>query len=201
MKTPDSNKKEKKDKDGKKETTAPLSKDASSNPGFSIAAVAKKTGSSLNVAIKCINGDPNRAANNTIRGDLNYYNSREIVPVPSSIAVYLPDGSNIDVNYIFPWAPNQSDPLRLGGGIVKGTLSEGSQRVMGTKDPLQAPFVKTEWINGTAWVESVFLDVPAGATYYEGDVIFGLGIVDPATGRLAVTPFTLREGDCLDVIA
>ena len=72
---------------------------------------------------------------------------------------------------------------------------------MGSTDPLQAPFVKTEWINGTAWGVAVFLNVPAGVSYYEGDVIFGLAIVDPVTRNLAVTPFTLREGGCLDVIA
>ncbi len=196
MKTPDS--KKDKDKDGKK---AAKSDGLRLTPGFAKAKVVKKTGAGLTITVPCINGDHNRTLTSTIRGELRYYNSRETVASDAEIAVYMADGANIDVNYIFLWATNQPDPLRLGGGIIKGSLSEGSQRVMGSTDPLQAPFVKTEWINGTAWVESVFLDVPAGSTYYEGDVIFGLGIVDPATGRLAVTPFTLREGDCLDTIA
>jgi hypothetical protein len=199
MKTPNSEKKE--NKDGKKQSKSTIVKGGSQTPGFAMAKVLKKTGAGLTISIPCINGDPNRITTSTIRGELKYYNSREIVPSDVEIAVYLADGANVDINFIFPWSTNQADPLRLGGGIIKGTLAEGAQRIMGSTDPLQAPFVKTEWINGTAWVESVFLDVPAGATYYEGDVIFGLGIVDPATGRLAVTPFTLREGDCLDVIA
>ncbi|MEY3444678.1 MAG: hypothetical protein RLZZ519_2959 [Bacteroidota bacterium] len=194
MKTPDS----KKDKDGKKAAKAGKIR---LTPGFAKAEVIKKTGAGITISVPCINGDPNRSATSTIRGELKYYNSRETVSADAEIAVYLPDGINIDVNYIFPWATNQPDPLRLGGGIVKGSLAEGAQRIMGSTDPLQAPFVKTEWVNGTAWGVAVFLTVPAGTSYYEGDVIFGLAIVDPVTRDLAVTPFTLREGDCLDTIA
>lgn len=196
MKTPDS--KKDKDKDGKK---AAKTGEIRLTPGFAKAKVVKKTGASLTITVSCVNGDPNRSFTSTIRGELKYYNSRETVSADAEIAVYMPDGINIDVNYIFPWAANQPDPLRLGGGIAKGSLSEGAQRIMGSTDPLQAPFVKTEWVNGTTWGVAVFLDVPAGATYYEGDVIFGLAIVDPVTRNLAVTPFTLREGDCLDTIA
>lgn len=194
MKTPDS----KKGKDGKNAAKVDGTR---LTPGFAKAKVVKKTGAGLTITVSCVNGDSNRSFTSTIRGELKYYNTRETVSADAEIGVYLPDGTNIDVNYIFPWAANQPDPLRLGGGIIKGSLSEGSQRVMGSTDPLQAPFVKTEWVNGTAWGVAVFLTPPAGAAYYEGDVIFGLAIVDPVTRNLAVTPFTLREGDCLDTIA
>lgn len=197
MKTPDSKKLDKKDKDGK----ANAAKAPVLLPGFSMARLDRKADGSYSAEVKCINGDPRRQATLTLKGELMYYNSREAIPTPSDVAVYLPDGANIDVNFIFPWAPNQDNPLRHGGGVIKGTLNEGSQRANGNNSPLQAPIVLTEWINGTTWRISEFLAAPAGVKYFEGDTIFGLAVMDAATGRMTIAPFAVKEGDCLAVIA
>jgi hypothetical protein len=204
MKTPHSEKHKDLDKDGKAKKKVDQTASAKGGatpvpmiPGFGMAALTLRADGTSIARIPCINGDPNRNTTNDLPEGILYFNSRESVPVPSEISIYLPDGANIDINAIFPWAPGQADPLRLGGGIIKGILTEGAQRTTGgARSPLQAPIVVTDWVNGTAWRVTFFLSNTFGLTLYEGDAVFGLAIVDPVTHTLVMRTMAKAEGTC-----
>jgi hypothetical protein len=197
MKTP--NQKEELTKDGKVrpnalKSEAPLGR----QPGFAMAKAALKPNGTWSCTVKCVNGNPEKNPTCSMVRGTKYYGGREEIANPSDIAVYLPDSVTIDANYIFPWGYTLPDPLRLGGGIVKGILAEGAQRETAAGPiVLMAPLIKTTWVNGTPWVVNFFIHDTFGMTLYDGDVVFGLAIMDPVSGELQMRAMAKSEGDCI----
>jgi hypothetical protein len=201
MKTPKSEKNEEKTKDGKVKAAVSRARPGggTSTPGFGMGRASMKPNGSWQVDVKCVNGDPTKNPVCGMPRGTKYCGGREEIPSPSDVSVYLPDSQNIDANYVFPWSPTQADPLRLGGGVVKGILTEGSQRAnMAAGDPLMTPLITTQWVNGTPWQVSFFIANTFGLTLYDGDCVFGLAIVDPVSGQLKMQAMAKREGACLD---
>lgn len=189
--------KEKEEKEKAKTTKAPSPKGA----GFGMARVTQQRDGTFLAEVKCVNGDPRRNLSTLLPAGITYHNSTEKVPNAAEISVCLSDGQTIDVAFIFPWTPSSPDPLRLGGGVVIADVLEGAQRMVSEKkEPIQAPFVKTRWVNGTPHGISFFLDNALGFTFYEGDVVFGLAMVDPVTAKPVMKIMALREGTCLDIV-
>lgn len=189
-------------KDGKEAKEAFKAKGvaAVAKPGCGMANVQKNTNGTYAATVKCVNGDPLQNPSNTIPKGAKYYNSRDVIPDRGDISVYLPDSLNIDVNFLFPWAANQPDPLRLGGGVVKGTLTEGAQRAgLSAGDPLFAPILVTEWINGTTINKPLTCVGNYGFTLVEGAKVFGLVLKDPVTGLFTMKYMALSLGSCLDI--
>jgi hypothetical protein len=203
MKTPKTVTKEELTKDGKvKEKVAAARRGPGATPptpGFGMGRASMKPNGTWGVDVKCVNGDPGKNPVCGMPRGCKYYGGREEIPSPSDISVYLPDGQNIDSNYVFPWSTTQADPLRLGGGVLMGTLQEGAQRsITSAGEPLQAPFITTTWVNGTPWRVDFFITNTFGLTLYEGDIVFGLAIMDPVSGTLKMQAMAKREGACLD---
>jgi hypothetical protein len=199
MKTPKQEQHGELTKDGKgKKSTLKSGLSAGESPGFAMAKAALKPNGTWSCTVKCVNGNPGKNPTCSMSRGVKYFGGREEIPNPADIAVYLPDGVNIDSNYVFPWGYTLPDPLRLGGGVVKGTLNEGAQRETAAGPiVLMAPLIKTTWVNGTPWVVNFFIHDTFGMTLYDGDVVFGLAIMDPVSGELQMRAMAKSEGDCI----
>lgn len=203
MKTPKSKPETPKNstKDGK-----PNQKDATKRPktaiipGFGMANATMSRDGSYRADVKCVNGDPTKNPSSVLPKGAVYYNTTTPIPSTAALSVYLPDQLKIDPNFLFFWEANAADPMRLGGGIVKGTLNEGAQRAADSTAPLQAPLFISDWVNGTPWKINLFLTETFGLTLYAGDVVFGLVTIDPATGLPVMRAMAKREGGCLDIV-
>ncbi|MFN8396851.1 MAG: hypothetical protein U0176_19655 [Bacteroidia bacterium] len=170
-------------------------------PGFGMANATINRDGTYRADVKCVNGDPNKNPSAVLPKGSVYYKTTTPIPSTAALSVYLPDQAKIDPNYLFFWENNAADPMRLGGGITKGTLQEGSQRAAGSTAPLQNPIFTSDWVNGTPWRITIFLTETFGLTLYEGDVVFGLVTMDPATGTPVMRAMAKREGGCLDTVA
>lgn len=167
-------------------------------PGFGMANATINRDGTYRADVKCVNGDPNKNPSTVLPRGAVYYNTATPIPSMAALSVYLPDQAKIDPNFLFFWETNAADPMRLGGGITKGTLQEGAQREIGSSAPLQAPLFISDWVNGTPWRINLFLTETFGLTLYAGDVVFGLITIDPATGLPVMRAMAKREGNCLD---
>ncbi len=169
-------------------------------PGFSKGKLSlPPTSRKWQVDGQCINGDPRRNYTAQLTAPITYYGGGE-VPNPSNASLYMPDGVTIDPNFIFPWDPTATDPLRLGGGIVLGGVQEGAQRQDPRPgDPILGPFIASDWVNGTPTRINVEIPTALGVTFYPGDRAFALAILDRATGRWVARAVAKSEGNCLDV--
>jgi hypothetical protein len=200
MKSP----KEKKEltKDGKpKASSSSVKSGAEATPGFAVAKCTQNADGTWLAVMDCINGDPKRSTKSTLPKGITYFGGKEAIKSPADVAVFLPDGKKIDTKFLFPWMAEQPDPMRLGGGKIKGDILEGAQRAnVDPKSPIMAPFVVTELVNGTALKLSIMPTDTFGLVFFPGDVVFGLAIKDNATDKLVIKAMAKREGPCLDSV-
>jgi hypothetical protein len=189
-------------KDGKeKKATAPMVSARPEAPGrgFGKARLIMQADGTWKAEIGCVNGDPRRSIIATLPVGITYLGGGRI-PNPSDAAVYLPDGLNVDPTYIFPWTSDDPDPLRLGGGVVNGEIIEGAQRMNPKpKDPIQAPFLVSESVNGSPFQTRVYIPSELGVTFYPNEEAFALLIVDSAAATTTVIAVAKKEGTCLDL--
>ncbi len=168
-------------------------------PGFAKATLSKLADGTWQALLTCINGDPRRNTSTTLPSAIKFYGGGAIED-RSEVALYLPDGANVDVNYIFPWNNGDSDPLRAGGGVVTGGILEGSQRRdPKPTDPILAPFLTSDWVNGTPYTLTVEVPASFGVTFYPGEHAFGLYIIDAVAGVKVLKAVAKSEGTCLDL--
>lgn len=167
-------------------------------PGFARGKFSSVAGDgNWTVNVTCVNGDPARSFVTKLPLGVTFYGGGEIAN-PADTTLYLPDGANIDPNMIFPWDPTDTNPLRLGGGVINGTILEGAQRAnAGPKDPILAPFISTKWANGAAYRLDVYIGESFGLTCYPGESAFGLVMMD-AAGQAVLKSVAKSEGSCLD---
>lgn len=203
MKTPKSKPEAPKNptKDGKAQLqTAAKPPKAIVIPGFGMANATINRDGTYRADVKCVNGDPNKNPSTVLPKGAVYFNTTTPIPPTAALSVYLPDQAKIDPNYLFFWENNAADPMRLGGGITKGTLQEGAQREIGSNAALQAPIFTSDWVNGTPWRITMFLRETFGLTLFAGDVVFGVVTMDPATGLPVMRAMAKSEGSCLDTV-
>lgn len=194
-------------KDGKSKKTASApalassAKVTSGSPGFGKAVLTQNADGTWKAAVSCVNGDPRKSVTCSLPAGITYYGGGRIAN-PSDATLYLPDGANVDAEHIFPWVPNDPDPMRLGGGIIKGEVQEGAQRMNPKpRDPLQAPFILSEWVDGAAYKMTAYVPADLGVVFLAGDQAFAMGIVTVQDG-VSVTTITAvakKEGTCLDM--
>lgn len=168
-------------------------------PGFAKATLSKLADGNWQALLTCINGNPRRNTSLTLPSTIKYYGGAAI-EARSEAALYLADGVKVDVNYIFPWNNGDSDPLRAGGGVVTGGILEGSQRRdPKPTDPILAPFLTTDWVNGTPYLLTTEVPSSFGVTFYPGERAFGLYIIDAVAGVKVLKAVAKSEGTCLDL--
>ena len=168
-------------------------------PGFAKATLSKLADGKWQAVLTCINGNPRRNTSVTLPSTIKYYGGAAI-EARSEATLYLPDGVNVDVNYIFPWNNGDSDPLRAGGGILTGSVGEGSQRRdPKPTDPILAPFLTSDWVNGTPYMLTTEVPASLGVTFYPNERAFGLYIIDAVAGVKVLKAVAKSEGTCLDL--
>lgn len=197
-----SDKEKDKDKDGKPLKAAASSAKGSTKsltPGFAKGSFSLQADRNWQVKVMCVNGNTEKNFVTTLPNTVTYYGGGSISN-PSETTLYLADGVTIDTNFIFPWDPTDADPLRLGGGNALGNILEGSQRQDASpKDPIYAPFLVSEWVNGAPYHMTVEIPAAFGITFFPGDRAFALVIVDPVTRKPVVKAVAKSEGSCLDL--
>lgn len=169
-----------------------------STVAFGVADMTMLADGSWAGTIRNMNGDPNRSMRASMPAGITYHGGTEVPVSPASIAVYLPDGATVDLTKLFPWGAGQENPLRLGGGHIKGNIHEGMQRNSADTGPVQAPFVVSEWVDGTAFQISAYVADPKGQKFMENDEIFAF-IAPNAEGNWIVKDWARKEGTALDM--